>query len=106
MEVDSVTLAEIKPWDPLLPNFLWVLGLGGLISECEGSSSWVCSPFRRASVRALRTSETDVILQPANCHWYQKIRNKGRIEAYLPPCGWKSEGWRGGGSKWPHISLR
>lgn len=29
MEFDLVTLAEIRAWDPLLPNFLWVLGLGG-----------------------------------------------------------------------------
>lgn len=56
---------------------------------------------------ALRTLQTDVILQPANCYWYQKIRNKGRIEAYLPPCGWKSEGWSRGGGKWPeYLSVK
>lgn len=48
----------------------------------------------------------DVILQPSNCHWYQKITNKGCIEAYLPPCPWEPEGWSGEEVKRSQISLR
>lgn len=39
MEVDSVTLAEIRAWGPLLPNFLWVLGLGGSFQQFLGMFS-------------------------------------------------------------------
>lgn len=55
-------------------------------------------------LRALE--ETDVILQPSNCHWYQKITNRGCIEAYLPLCPWEPEGWSGEEVKRSQISLR
>lgn len=88
-------------------HLLWAVGLGGLFhrmsvkQDPEGQTLAGESASRPKSLRG-----DDVILQPSNCHWYQKITNKGCIEAYLHRAPGSPKGGSGEEVKRSQISLR
>lgn len=92
---------------PSLPG-LWALGAHSRIRDAFPGPGLPLEEMGSRAPPLPRISEdTDAVLWPLTAAWYQKIENKGRIEAYLPPCGCEPEGWAGEEANGPrYLSVK